>query len=84
MSETNDPFVEELSPTEREMLGLGQTVTYSYRCSRCRHEDDVPDVVIDGFAASGGCRPGQMPHLVCPNCGEPFRALRHRRPRAAR
>ena len=84
MSEWNDPFAAELTATEREMLGLGQTVTYRYRCSRCRHEDDVPDVVIDGFAASGGCRPGQMPDLVCPNCGGSFRALGRRRPRAAR
>jgi hypothetical protein len=84
MSEANDPFAEALSPTEREMLGLGQTVTYRYRCSRCRHEDDVPDVVIDGFAASGGCRPGQMPQLVCPQCGGLFRAVERKRPRAAR
>jgi hypothetical protein len=84
MSEWNDPFAAELTPTEREMLGLSQTVTYRYHCSRCRHEDDVPDVVIMGFAASGGCKPGQMPRLVCPQCGGPFRALGHRRPRAAR
>ena len=84
MSEWTDPYAAELTPTEREMLGLGQTVTYSYRCSRCQHEDAVPDVVIDGFAASGGCRPGQMPRLVCPECGGAFRALGHRRPRAAR
>ncbi len=84
MSELNDPFAAELSPTEREMLGLSQTVTYSYRCSRCQHEDEVPDVVIMGFAASGGCKPGRMPRLVCPQCGGPFRALGRRGPRAAR
>jgi hypothetical protein len=84
MSEWNDPVAAELTPTEREMLGLDQTVTYRYRCSQCRHEDDVPDVVIMGFAASGGCKPGQMPRLVCPNCGGPFRALGRGRPRAAR
>jgi hypothetical protein len=84
MSEWTDPFAAELTPTEREMLGLDQTVTYSYRCSRCRHEDEVPDVVIMGFAASGGCKPGQMPHLVCPQCGGPFRAVGHGRSRAAR
>ncbi len=84
MSEWIDPFAEELSPTEREMLGRDQTITYSYRCSRCGHEDAVPDVVIMGFAASGGCKPGQMPHLVCRQCGGPFRALGRRGPRAAR
>ena len=84
MSEWNDPFADQLSPTEREMLGLGQTVTYRYRCSGCRHEAAVPDVVIDGFAASGGCKPGQMPDLVCPRCGGPFRALGRGRSRAAR
>jgi len=83
MSESNDPFADQLTPTEREMLGLDQTVAYSYRCSRCQHEDDVPDVVIMGFAASGELKPGQMPRLVCPSCGGPFRAL-GRRPRAAR
>ncbi len=72
MREWNDPFAAALSPTEREMLGLDQAVTY------------IPDVVIMGFAASGGCTPGQMPRLVCPQCGGPFRALGHGRPRAAR
>ncbi len=70
----NDPFAAELSPTEREMLGLDQTVTDRYRCSGCRHAADVPDVVIMGFAAAGGCKPGQLPRLACPNCGGPFRA----------
>jgi hypothetical protein len=37
MSELNDPFADQLSPTEREMLGLSQTVTYSYRCSLGRN-----------------------------------------------
>jgi DNA-directed RNA polymerase subunit RPC12/RpoP len=64
--------------------GSGPDGEYSYRCSRCRHEDAVPDVVIMGFAASGGCKPGQMPRLACPNCGGVFRALGQRRPRAAR
>ncbi len=73
MSDMNDPFADQVSQTEREMLGLGQTVMYSYRCLRCQYEDEVPDVVIDGFVASSGCRPGQMPRLVCPNCGGLFR-----------
>jgi len=75
MSEWTERYAAELSATEREMLGLGQTVTHSYGCLRCRHEDDVPDVVIMGFAASGGCKPGQMPRLICPECGGPFRAV---------
>jgi hypothetical protein len=84
MSELNHLFADQLTPTEWEMLGLDQTVTYSYRCSRCRHEDSVPEVVIMGFAASGGCKPGQMPHLMCPQRGGPFRAVGRGRPRAAR
>jgi hypothetical protein len=84
MSEWSDPYAAALTPTEREMLGLGQTVRYSYRCSRCQHEDEVPDVVIMGFAASGGCKAGQMPRLVCPECGGPFRAIGRGGPRAAR
>jgi hypothetical protein len=31
------------------MLGLGEEVTYSYRCLQCQHEDEVPDVVILDF-----------------------------------
>jgi hypothetical protein len=33
MSELNGRFVVQLSPTECEMLGLGQTIMYSYRCA---------------------------------------------------
>ena len=84
MSEWTDPYAAELTPTEREMLGLGQTLTYNYRCSRCQPEDEVPDVVVMGFAASGRCKADQMPRLVCPECGGAFRALRRDRPRAAR
>ena len=53
----------------REMLGLEQTVTYRYRCSRCQHENDLPDVVIMGFAASDGCKSDQMPPLTYPEYG---------------
>jgi len=51
-------------------------VNYRYHCLRCHHEEDVPEVVIDGFAASANpaLQPGEMPRLVCPNCGGPFRA----------
>ncbi len=65
-----------LDQTEREMLGLGMEVTYNYRCSRCRHDDAVPDVVVDGFAASAGLTRGRMPRLICPMCGGPFLAVR--------
>ena len=57
------------------MLGLGETLTYSYRCLQCKHEDQVPDVVIDGFIGSGGVKPGQLPRLVCPVCGGLFCAV---------
>ncbi len=72
----NDPPEPPPDQTEREMLGLGPEVTYNYRCSRCRHEDAVPDVVVDGFTASAGLTRGQMPRLVCPGCGGPFLATR--------
>ena len=64
-----------LSDFEREMLGLDLEVTYNYRWLRCQHEDEVPDVVVDGFIASAGLQPGRMPRLVCPECGGPFRAV---------
>jgi predicted nucleic acid-binding Zn ribbon protein len=57
------------------MLGLDLEVTYNYRCLRCQHEDEVPDVVVDGFIASASLQPGRMPRLVCPECGGPFRAV---------
>ncbi len=65
-----------LSDFEREMLGLGLEVTYSYRCLSCQHEDEVPDVVVDGFIASAALKLGQMPRLVCPECGGSFEAVR--------
>jgi predicted nucleic acid-binding Zn ribbon protein len=60
------------------MLGLGMTVTYSYRCLHCRYEGEVEDIVVDGFAAMSGLRAGRMPRLVCPACGGSFRALTDR------
>ena len=69
MNETNDPFVDQLTLTERELLSLDQTIIYRYRCSRCWYEDEVPNVVLMGFVASGGRKPGQMPRLVCPKYG---------------
>ena len=65
-----------LDATERAMLGLGTEVTYNYRCSRCRHEEAAPDVVIDGFAASAGLKRRRMPRLVCRVYGGPFLATR--------
>ncbi len=73
MNDLPDPPLDE---TERAMLGLGTEVTYNYRCSRCRHKDAVPDVVIENFAASAGLKSGRMPRLVCPVCGGPFQAAR--------
>ena len=64
-----------LDEVERAMLGLGEEVTYSYRCSQCKHEAEVPDVVIDGCIGSGGVKSGEMPRLVCPVCGGPFCAV---------
>ena len=58
------------------MLGLWMEVTYNYRCSRCRPEDAVPDVVVDGFAAPAGLKRGRLPRLVCLMCGGPFQATR--------
>ena len=64
-----------LDEVERAMLG--EVVTYRYRCLQCHHEDEVPDVVIDGFVASAepALKSGEMPRLVCPDCGGPFRAV---------
>ncbi len=72
----SDPRNLPLDETEREMLGLGMEVTSNYRCSRCQHEDAVPDVVIEGFAVSAGLKRRRMPRLVCPVCGGPFQATR--------
>jgi len=70
--------------SEAERAWMGEVVNYRYRCVRCHHEEDVPEVVIDGFAASANpaLQPGEihpersrrMPRLVCPTCGGPFRA----------
>ncbi|HEX8160243.1 MAG TPA: hypothetical protein VF526_22930 [Solirubrobacteraceae bacterium] len=57
MSELNDRLTGQLSETEREMLGLSQSVTARYRCSRGQHEDEVPDVVSGGVVAAGGTKP---------------------------
>jgi len=63
--------------SDAERAWMGEVINYRYRCLRCHHEDDVPEVVIDGLAASANpaLRPGEMPRLVCPNCGGPFRAV---------
>ena len=71
----SDADGQNLSDSEREMMGLDLEVTYSYRCLSCQHEDEVPDVVVDGFIASAGLKSGQMPCLVCPECGGLFEAV---------
>ena len=52
---------------------LGEVVMYRYRCLRCHHEDDVPDLVIDGFLASAesALKPGEKARLEIPNCDGP-------------
>ena len=67
MNDTND---HPLSQTEREMLGLDSApITYSYHCQRCQYEEEIEDIVVNGFAAMADLPPGQMPRLVCPHCG---------------
>lgn len=60
---------------ESERAMLGDVSSYRYRCLHCQHEEDVPEVVVEGIAASAGLKPGRMPRLVCPNCAGPFHAL---------
>ena len=40
-----------------------------YRCSRCNYEQQVPDFVVDEFAAYNELPSGVMPELECGNCG---------------
>ncbi len=60
------------------MLGLDKILTYSYRCLQCQYEEEVEDIVVDGFAAMSGLPPGQMPRLVCSECGGSLRAVTDR------
>ena len=82
MSYPNDPLTDQLGPTKQGMLGLDKHNNYQYRCSDCQHEDAVPEVVIAEWIASGDCKPGHLPRLVCPICGGPFRAIGSGRLRA--
>ena len=47
----------------------------SYRCQDCCHEEEVEDIVVDGFAGMSGLKSGQMPRLVCPQCSGSLRAV---------
>jgi uncharacterized Zn finger protein len=47
----------------------GETTYYNYRCGKCGYEQEVPDFVVDEFAAVDGLEPGNMPVLQCGNCG---------------
>ena len=70
------PLDSRLTETDREELGRGMKVTYTNRCSRCRHEGAIPDVVVEGFAASAVLKPVLMLRLVCLECRGPFQATR--------
>ena len=80
----NNVVAEPLSEAELEIMGLNESVSYSYHCLQCDYEDEVPDVVVDGFAASADLKPGRMPRLVCPNCGGSFRAVGQTREQSER
>jgi hypothetical protein len=47
---------------------------YSYRCSHCKHEYTVNEVIVDaaiGWAEfDGDYEKGFMPILGCPNCNQ--------------
>ena len=62
-------WLEELTEFERSMLGIGEETYYNYRCSECNYEQEVPDFVVDEFAAYDELAPGVMPELQCGNCG---------------
>ena len=49
-------------------ITAGEETTYSYVCTKCGHKEEVPDIVVDAFAASGGLKPGEMPEIECPRC----------------
>jgi predicted nucleic acid-binding Zn ribbon protein len=42
----------------------GEPIYYKYRCGNCGYEQEVPDFVVDGFAAVDGLEPGNMPVLL--------------------
>ena len=58
------------------MLGLDKApVTYSYRCQECWYEEEIEDIVVEGFAVMSELKSGQMPCLVCPKCGSSLYAI---------
>ncbi|MDA8335991.1 MAG: hypothetical protein M0Z41_13590 [Peptococcaceae bacterium] len=65
----NQEWLEELTEFERAILGIGEETYYNYRCPQCGYEQEVPDFVVDEFAAYDELPPGVMPELECGNCG---------------
>jgi len=59
----------ELDELERAIVGIGEETYYNYRCPRCGYEQEVPDFVVDEFAAYDELPLGVMPELECGNCG---------------
>lgn len=60
---------------KKDLVSVGEETTYSYICSRCGYKQEVPDIVVDAFAASGDLKLGEMPELECPSCGGTLRSV---------
>ena len=60
---------------EMELLFGGETTYYNYRCINCDYKQEVPDFVVDEFAAVDGLEPGDMPVLQCTSCGKELRCV---------
>jgi hypothetical protein len=58
---------------ELEMMGIGQSQWYSYRCQDCRFETEVEDIVVDSFAV-----------LACPHCEGAMHEIDDQSPPAGR
>ena len=54
---------------------MGETTYYNYRCGNCGYEQEVPDFVVDEFAAVEGLEPGNMPVLQCGGCGKELKCV---------
>jgi len=47
----------------------GKVSMYNYRYGKCAYEQEVPDFVVDAFAAVDGLEADNMPILQCDNYG---------------
>ena len=56
-------------------MGIGEETYYNYRCPRCGYEQEVPDFVVDEFAAYDELPLGVMPELECGNCGGTLKSV---------